>query len=63
MVFKEYTNRFGKKMILDDFMLQCFLLMKDKLSGAGIDIEMTDGWRGQADQDAAKASGDRKSVV
>lgn len=62
MNFKEYTNRYGKKMVLEQFMLNCFELMKANLLLDGVDIEMTDGWRGEQDQDAAKASGHSKAA-
>lgn len=57
MIFKAYTNRYGKKLILEESILGNFHDLKDGLSAVGIDIEMTDAWRGEKDQDHAKETG------
>lgn len=57
MKFSAYKNIYGKTLVLDDVLLQLFLAMKDGLAADGINIEMTDGWRGEQDQDKAKATG------
>ena len=60
--FSAYKNRYGKTLILDDALLQSFLAMKAGLDTDGIDIEMTDGWRGEVDQNNAEATGHSKAV-
>jgi peptidoglycan L-alanyl-D-glutamate endopeptidase CwlK len=57
MIFSTYKNRYGRTLVLDDALLQSFLAMQVGLQTDKIDIEMTDGWRGEADQDKDKATG------
>lgn len=57
MNFVKYLNRKGKHMVLFSDLLDKFSNMAAELYGQGIEIEMTDGWRGKADQEAAKANG------
>jgi hypothetical protein len=57
MTFSKYLNRFGKHMILSADLLDKFSATAADLFGQGIEIEMTDGWRGKAEQDKALAAG------
>jgi hypothetical protein len=57
MTFSEYTNKYGKKLVLETDLLNTFLAMKDGLDVEGIEVCLTDGWRGEKDQDHAKETG------
>lgn len=57
MNYVSYKNRYGKDLILDEALLECFKAMQTGLSVSGIDIEMTDAFRGQDAQNDAKATG------
>lgn len=56
-MFVLYRNRYGKRLILRKDVYARFQAMKTDLERQGIDLEMTDAWRGQADQNTAKAGG------
>jgi len=60
--FKAYKNRFGKQFIIEESVLNGFFAMRDGLSVDGIDIDVAQGWRGEAEQNAAKANGKSKAV-
>ena len=57
MIFKKYTNRFKHDFIVESSVLDSFYAMRDGLDAAGIDIDIAQGWRGQKEQDEAKANG------
>lgn len=57
MIFKQYKNRFNHVCILEDGLLNKFLAMKDDLFASGVEIDMTEGWRGQVAQDQDVATG------
>ncbi len=61
MKFVEYKNRYGKRMVLLDSAMWRFSEMASALLVKGIEIEMTDGWRGKADQEKALADGNSKA--
>ena len=62
MNFVKYVNRFGHELVLEQNLCAMFLSMKNVLFAEGIDIDMTDGWRGEDAQDEAKASGHSNAV-
>jgi hypothetical protein len=55
--FAIYTNRYGKKLVMLRSVRAKFFLMQDELAKEGTDIEMTDAWRGEADQEKALKAG------
>jgi D-alanyl-D-alanine carboxypeptidase len=61
MTFSVYTNRFKKKLFLFASLLEKFKAMQASLAAQGIDIDMTDGWRGQLAQEAAYNAGNSKA--
>lgn len=56
-VFVLYTNRYGKKLVLRKDVFSRFENMRDQLKAGGIDIEMTDAWRGETAQEKAVQQG------
>lgn len=56
-MFVEYTNRYGKRLVLMSNLLTAFQQIQSVLKLQDLDIEMTDAWRGMAEQEAAQASG------
>ena len=61
MNFVTYTNRYGKQIILMSWLREAFYAMQANLGTQNIDIEMTDGWRGQAEQESDFARGVSKA--
>lgn len=62
MDFKAYKNRYGKTLILESGMLDLFESLKNVLTPQGIDIEMTDGWRGEVEQDKDEKEGHSRAL-
>lgn len=61
MVYGMYTNRYGKRLFLFRSLLEKFQAMKADLLAQGIDIEMTDAWRGRTEQEKAYETGHSKA--
>ena len=61
-VYTFYKNRYGKNLILDEGLLGSFKDMQAGLSVSGIDIEMTDAFRGQEAQNDDKAKGNSNAA-
>lgn len=57
MKFVEYKNRYGHKVILAEELVPKFEIMQEILTAMGMGLEITDGWRGEVDQEKAKAGG------
>lgn len=62
MKFGVYTNHKGKRMVLELGLRKAFLDMKLLLETIGVTVDMTDGWRGEAEQNAALAAGTSKAA-
>lgn len=60
-IFTTYKNRWGSRFVLLRTLKEKFDLLKLGCASAGIDIDMTDGWRGEKDQEAAFSSGASKA--
>lgn len=60
-MYTTYKNRFGKRVVLLRSILDKFLAMKAALAAQGIQIEMTDGWRGETEQEKAFSGGFSKA--
>lgn len=60
--FSSYKNRYGKELIVESNLLESFKTMKLILSSKNVDIEMTDGWRGEQAQDQAASTGHSKAT-
>lgn len=61
MTFSEFHNRWGKKMVLWTPLISAFGEMRTLLTSIDIDIEMTDGWRGEEEQNKILAAGNSKA--
>ena len=55
--FASYTNRYGRKLVMISTLLEQFYVMQNALALQGVDVEMTNAWRGEAEQNADKAKG------
>jgi hypothetical protein len=62
LMYKSYRNRYGKRLVLLRVLFAKFQAMQKALAYKGIDIEMTDAWRGEADQNAAYHGGYSKAL-
>lgn len=60
-MFTLYSNRYGKKLVLRRDVYDLFTAMRAKLKAQGIDVEMTDAWRGQTEQEKVLAAGNSKA--
>ncbi len=60
-MYSIYTNRWGKRLVMLGSLKKAFLAMQEDLANSGVDIEMTDAWRGQAEQEADYAGGVSKA--
>lgn len=61
VTFATYKNKFGKRLVLLRSLLEKFLAMQAQLRASGIQVEMTDAWRGETDQEKALAGGFSKA--
>lgn len=57
MTFSEYHNRWGKKLVIYTPLITAFGNMRTLLGSIDIDVEITDGWRGESEQHKALAGG------
>ena len=61
MKFVAYKNRFGKRLVLLESVMWRFADMAANLETQGVTVEMTDGWRGSAEQEKAFINGNSKA--
>ncbi len=61
-MFVLYKNRWGKKLFLRKDVYEAFLRQKAALAAQGLDVEMTDAWRGELEQTEALAAGNSRAA-
>jgi hypothetical protein len=49
-MFSAYTNRYGKRLVLDSGLLDKFHLMVTQLGLLHVDLDITNAWRGEVEQ-------------